>query len=224
VAEAAVKERLGLVDPGAPSSEPFRSLRLALQLRADGGSSNAVLFTSPEAGDGKSTVAANYALISSVSHSNVLLIDGDLRKPTLHELFGIPRSPGLVELLAAGSSVKNFVQRAPTLGQLDVLPAGRPIARSGDLASSKRMGEMLRQATNEYELVVIDAPPVLGAADAAGIASHGDVDVVLVVKRAGKRRAVRNALRKLELLEANVAGIVVNREGRLATYGYGYGY
>jgi capsular exopolysaccharide synthesis family protein len=220
VADAAVKRRAGLVDPGSPSAEPFRSLRLALQLRRDQGSPKAVLFTSAEPGEGKSTIAANYALISSLSVNNVLLIDGDLRKPMIHELFGLPRSPGLVEILAAGSDVHDATISIPTLGRLDVLPAGRPVPRSGDVASSTRMGELLQQAAESYSLIVIDSPPVLSAADAAGLASHAGVEVVVVLKRAGRRRTIRQALRKLELIDAEVAGVVLNREGHLASYAY----
>jgi capsular exopolysaccharide synthesis family protein len=220
VDERAAKERVGLVDAGSPSAEPFRSLRLALQLRTNGESGNIVVFTSSEPGEGKSTVAANYALISALSQANVLLVDGDLRKPVVHELFRIDRAPGLVELLAAGPELKQFVKPVPVMGQLDVLPAGRPIPRSGDIAASPRMGEMLRQASEQYSLVVVDSPPVLSAADAAGLASHPGVEVVMVVKRSGRRRILTKALRKLELIDANVAGIVLNREGRLTTYAY----
>jgi capsular exopolysaccharide synthesis family protein len=220
MADAAVAKRSRIVDPGAPSSEPFRTLRLALQLRSSLRSGNIVVVTSADAADGKSTVAANYALLSSFGHANVLLVDGDLRKPSIHELFDLPRAPGLVELLASGPHLEPFTHSVPTLGQLDVITAGRPIPRSGDLASSERMGAMLQQASKQYALVVIDSPPLLSSADAAGLATHPGVDVVLVTRKSSRRRQVLKALRKLDLIEANVAGIVVNREGRLATYGY----
>lgn len=220
MAETAVSKRTKVVDPGAPSSEPFRTLRLALQLRSSARTANIVVVTSADAGEGKSTVAANYALLSSYGHANVLLIDGDLRKPMVHELFDLPRAPGLVEMLAAGSDLEPFVHSVPGLGQLDVITAGRPIPRSGDLASSERMRAMLQQASRQYALVVMDSPPLLSSADAAGLATHPGVDVVLVIRKSSRRRQVLKALRKLDLIEARVAGIVVNREGRLATYGY----
>lgn len=214
------RQRRSLVDLGAPSSEPFRTLRLALQLRSESRTGNMVIFTSAEPGEGKSTLAANFALVSSMSNNSVLLVDADLRQPVLHEVFGLPRTPGLVEVLATGSPVESFVHPAPTVGRLDVLTAGQPIPQSADLSSSKRMGEMLHQASERYELVVLDSPPVLHAADAGGLASHHETEVVLVVTRSTKRRTVAKALRKLELIEANVAGLVVNRDGRLAAYGY----
>src|SRR5438552_342516 len=83
----------GLVDLSSPSAEPFRGLRLALSLRPEARTGKAILFTSAEAGEGKSTIAANYALVASLGQGDVLLMDGDLRRPILHELFGVPRAP-----------------------------------------------------------------------------------------------------------------------------------
>jgi capsular exopolysaccharide synthesis family protein len=219
VAETRTKQRKSLVDLSSPSSEPFRTLRLALQLRSSARSGNTIVFTSAEPADGKSTIAANFALVSSMMN-NVLLIDGDLRQPVVHDIFGIPRAPGLVEALATGSPNESLIQSVDAPGHLDVLTAGRPIPQSADLSSSKRMGEVLQQASENYELVVIDSPPVLHAADAAGLASHGSTEVVLVATRTSRRRTIVKALRELELIEAHIAGIVVNRDGRLAAYGY----
>jgi tyrosine-protein kinase Etk/Wzc len=225
VAEGAVKERRGLVDPASPSSEPLRTLRLALELRDSERSGNVVLFTSATPAEGKSTLAANYALITATAGAGpVLLIDGDLRKPTLHEFFQTPRTPGLVEALASGAPLDGKVQHveSPYPAELDFLPAGGVMPRPGDLAASDRMQRLLHEASERYSVVIVDSPPVLSAADAAGIASHPGVDVVLVVKRRTRRRTLMAAIRKLQLVDAHVAGIVLNREGHLALYGYGY--
>jgi capsular exopolysaccharide synthesis family protein len=215
----------GLVDPSSPSAEPFRSLRLALELRTENRRGNIVLFTSSEAGEGKSTVAANFALVSSFSQSSVLLIDGDLRRPTLHSLFNTARAPGLVDAFSNFSNDEKPdafppVHEVGNLARLSLLTAGKQFARTGDLVSSKRMGKFLTAASKAYGLVVIDAPPLLLAADAAGFAAHPGVDVVLIVTRNSKRRSTMTALRKLELIGANVIGLVANREGSLSTYGY----
>jgi len=82
------------------------------------------------------------------------------------------------------------------------------------------MAAILEEAAQTYALVVVDSPPLLSAADAAGIAALPGVSVLLVVDKGARRRVIRNALRKLELVNANVAGAVLNREGRLSTYGY----
>ncbi len=207
-----------LIEPSSPYAEPFRNLRLALGLRSTGVSRRAVLITSPGVREGKSTIAANLALVASLGQ-RTLLIDADLRRSVQHEQFGLPRAPGLVELLAAPEvALDDFVQQA---GTLEVLTAGRPVLRAGDLASSKRMEQIIQATLERYELVVLDSPPVLHASDAAGLAAHSCVDVVLVVNGSTRRRAIRHALRELELVEATVLGVVANRHGRLAPY-YGY--
>jgi capsular exopolysaccharide synthesis family protein len=169
--------------------------------------------------DGKSTVAANYAYISASGPVRTLLIDGDLRRPTQHEIFGVPRSPGLVELLADEGRLDEYVHKVPGL-ELAVLTAGRALPHSTDLAASPRMADLIRDAKELYDLVIIDAPPVLGAANAEALSSHQGVTIVMVVPTNGKRRPLTDALRRLDLVEANVAGIVLNRAGRVPQYGY----
>lgn len=212
--------RAGLIDPGSPSAEPFRMLRLALELRKEALSGNVVLFTSAEPGVGKSTLAANYALVSSLTQRTTVLLDCDTKRPTQHQFFGIPRTPGIVELLVSNSNVRHFGHRAATFGHLLVVPAGRALPPGAELASSQRMADLVRQASSDYGLVVIDSPPLLATSDASALTSIEGVDVILVTTPASQRRHLAKALRKLELIGANVAGVVVNREGRLSNYGY----
>ena len=213
--------RPGLVDPGTPSGEPFRTIRLALRLRSDAldAKGACILFTSPEPQTGKSTLAANYGLIASLTHDNVLLIDGDLRRPRLHEMFDVPRSNGLVDLLSSNAKVQDVAKRVHGLGQLSVLTAGQPIPNPGDLMSSARVTEVLDDARSAYDTIVIDSPPILAAPDAEAIASRPGVHVVLVLRKGTRRRVVRDAVRRLELVDARLAGIVINRSGRLRHYG-----
>ncbi len=215
---ASVTTRRALVDPGSPSAEAFRSLRLALQLRVGNDRQPAVLVTSAEPSAGKSTAAANFALVSALAQSRVLLIDADLRRPVQHEIFGLSRSPGLVELLALGGPISQFVQRS--IAGVDILTAGRDVVRTGDITSSVRMGEVLAEAAEMYDIVVVDSPPVLAAADVEGIASHGGVEIVFVADKNSRGRAVVKAIRRLERIDADIAGIVLNREGQQDLYGY----
>ncbi len=214
--------RRGLVAPAGPSADALRTLRLSVSAAAPAGSDRrCILFTSADPGAGKSTVAANYALVASLSHQRVLLIDADLRQPALHEFFRVRRSPGLVDALGSEHGLRELVVRTTvSFGALDLLPAGEFVWRPGDLVSSPRMGEILAEARTSYDLVVIDSPPLLSAPDAGGLAAHGDIDVLLVVRVTTKRRAVREAARSLELIDVPLRGIVVNRHGRLSSYGY----
>ena len=206
-----------LVDPTGIGAEPFRTLRLALQIRADNRTGNTILFTSAEEGAGKSTVASGYALVASIGQS-VLLVDADLRRPSLHRFFGVEQAPGLVDVLASGQPVHELTRRVGP-GDLRLLPAGSSIGRVGEVTSSSRMRDLLQNASDDHDLVVLDAPPVLASADAESLAAYHGVEVVLVVTPLTKRRMILKAVRRLSLIEAHLAGIVVNRSGRLTTYG-----
>lgn len=221
-AEESHRTKRGVVDASHPSAEPFRSLRLALELRQESRRGNVVVFTSASPSEGKSTIAANYALIAGMKQQRVLLIDGDVRHPSLHETFRVPRSPGLIDVLA-GEALSTETHRIKSLGSLELLTAGRPLPGIGELMSSERMHAFVEKAASAYALVVIDTPPVLAVSDAASIATRTDADVVLVVDRSSRRRVVMRALRELDLVGANVVGFVLNHEGSLARYGYGYG-
>lgn len=209
--------REGLVDPASSSAEAFRTLRLALQLRAQSEETSAILVTSAEQRIGKSTTAANYANLSAFGGARVLLVDADVRNPCQHEIFGIARSPGLVEFVAVQAPLDQFVQSVSPL--LDVLTAGQQIARASDVLHSHRIADLLHEAMNDYDVVVFDASPVLATADAEAIASHSGVAVIFVVDATSRRRNVTKAFRRLELINARVAGLVLNRSGEPVVYG-----
>jgi capsular exopolysaccharide synthesis family protein len=213
----------GLVEPTETSAEPFRTLRVALELVPDSRRGNLMLFTSAGPAEGKSTVAANYALVSAVNDRRVLLIDADLRSPSQHDIFGIPRSPGLAEIIFSRLELHALTQPIEGVPGLHVLTAGMPAPRAGDITSSKAVRDLLTKASGEYDVVAIDTPPMLVGTDAANIAAHPDVNVVFVVTKKQGSRRVDRAVAKLHLVGANIVGYVVNREGRLSEYGYGYG-
>jgi protein-tyrosine kinase len=211
-----------VVDVSGPAAEPFRTLRLALELRPETRRGKTIVFSSASQGEGKSTIAANYALVASLGQQRVLLVDGDLRHPVLHDVFNVPRAPGLIEILGKRKTIDECVRSVNVIGHLDLLTAGTPVPRVGDLMSSQAMFALLDLAAEKYDAILIDTPPVLEAAEAAALASRSDVDVALVVDSNGRRRPLVRALRKLELVDANILGIIANREGELSRYGYGY--
>lgn len=210
-----------IVDLSQPAGEPFRALSLALELRGDARRGNIVAFTSGHPQEGKSTIAINYALVAALNQ-RVLLVDADLRHPVLHESFAVPRRPGLVDVLGERRTLDEVVHQVRSQGQLELLTAGQPVSGIGDLMNSKRMHEFLDSVSGAYDVVVLDTPPVLAVSDTASIASRSPVDVALVVDHKSRRRTLTRALRELDLVDANVLGLVLNREGTLARYGYGY--
>jgi tyrosine-protein kinase Etk/Wzc len=211
--------RPSLIDVSSPSVEAIRALRLALVLKGGGTTGSNVVITSAEPGAGKSTIAANLALVSGLSGAKVLLIDGDLPRPVQHAIFGLPRGPGLVEFLATSGALGNFLQRGPA--NVDVLTIGREIPRATEVFTAPRMTELFETAAQQYDAIIVDTPPVLVSADAATIATRAALEVLFVVSRTTRRHDVTRALRRLELVQAPIAGLVLNREGRQDTYGYG---
>jgi capsular exopolysaccharide synthesis family protein len=211
----------GLVEPVEASAEPFRTLRVALELVPDSRRGNLMVFTSAGPSEGKSTIAANYALVSAVNDRRVLLIDADLRHPKLHEIFGISRSPGLTEVIYSRLEFHSLAQPIQGVPGLHVLTAGMPAPRAGDMTGSNAVRDLLQKASDEYDVVAIDTPPVLIGADATHIAAHPEANVVVVVSKKQGARRVDRALSKLHLVGANVLGFVVNWEGNLSEYGYG---
>ena len=205
-----------LVDPDSPYAEPLRTLRLAIEARLAPTDTRGVVFTSPRSGDGKSTVAANYAVVSAFVQRPVLLIDADMRRPQLHEMFEQPRAPGLVEALRDRLDLSEVVHTFPSLGGLHVLTAGSPLRRPSDVAASAAMRTLLDRAYEQYEAVVIDSPDVQSASDASSLASHAGTAVAIVAKRSGRRRPLQAALRKLALPDVNLLGIVLNQDGGVA--------
>jgi capsular exopolysaccharide synthesis family protein len=208
--------RRALVDPDSAYAEPFRTLRIAIEARLGTSETRGLVFTSGAAGDGKSTIAANFAVVTAFVQRPVLLIDADLRRPRQHEIFDLPRSPGLVEVLRDRLDIAEVIHTFPSLGGLHVLTAGAPLTRPGDVAASAPMRALLDRAYDQYEAVVIDTPPVHAAADASSLASHTGSAVAMVAKRSGRRRPLVSALRKLALADVNLLGIVLNHDGTVA--------
>ena len=124
-----------MVEPDSSSAEPFRSLRLAIETRTGTKEARGLVFTSPRRLDGRSTTAANYAVVAALVHRPVLLIDADLRNPSLHELFDRPRAPGLVDVLRDQLDLGQVAHTFPSLGGLQVLTAGSPLSNPGDVAA-----------------------------------------------------------------------------------------
>ena len=174
--------------------------------------------TSAEARTGKSTIAGNYANLAAFGGARVMLVDADVRNPVQHEIFGVLRAPGLVEYVAGRAPLEGLVQRVSP--DLHLLTAGQPIPRASDVTHSPRLADLLADASDSYDLVVFDAAPVLAAADAEAIAARTGVEVVFVFDHGSRRRNVSKALRRLELINAKVAGLVLNRSGDPIAYGY----
>jgi Mrp family chromosome partitioning ATPase len=137
----------------------------------------------------------------------------------VHTFFGLPMGPGLMDTLARSDAGEiRWIRPSASQDRLMVLTAGAT-ALAGDVIASPRMETMLQSLRPEFELIVIDTPPVLLAAETLGITAFEGVRTILVATPTTRRRALRRAVHKLELTGASVAGLVLNKDGRLSSYG-----
>lgn len=178
-------------------------------------------FTSASPGEGKSTVAAGLAILFAQNKARVLLIDADLRRPSVHQLLNVPQSPGLSGALASDGPV-NLVSRSGPVRGLDVLPAGSPQNLSAERLGSDAMKTLIEQARDRYDWVIIDSPPALGLSDASVIATVADGIVVVCSGDRTPRQAVRHVADQLRAVRAIVLGVVLNRVD-LHRHSYYYG-
>jgi capsular exopolysaccharide synthesis family protein len=211
--------------PTSLAAEQYRSLRTRLKRAESGRALRTIAITSPNKGDGKSLTAANLALtMAQEFQQRVLLIDCDLRRPSVHRLFGITEGPGLGDVLMSAAELDHALVALPEY-HLTVLPAGLPPSRPAELLGSAAMRRILDTLRSRYDRILIDVPPVAPLADLHILAPM--VDGLLMIVRAGitPKPAIERALAGLDA--SKVLGLVLNESGAetAETYNYeGYGY
>jgi succinoglycan biosynthesis transport protein ExoP len=203
--------------------EAIRTLRNSILLTDFDRRLRSVLLTSASPSEGKSTVAAHLAATHASQHKRTLLIDGDLRRPSVHRLFQVPNTMGLSNVLMKEISWLDAVVVMEEPNGLHILPAGPSTRRASDLIGMG-LAELIEEVTREYDLVVLDAPPLLGFAEPLQMATA--VDGVIVVARAGdtSRKALSSVITTLTRLRANLVGVVLNEVHREVSAGYYYYY
>jgi len=206
------------LSPQSLAAEQYRALRTRLA-HAEGASAlRTVLITSPQKGEGKSVTSANLALtMAQELQRRVVIVEADLRKPSLGHLFNLPAGPGLAEYLVGAAELKDVMKFLPD-HHLTVIPAGTPPANPSELLGSTAMRRMLDQLRTRFDRVILDTPPVLPLADVAVLAPL--VDGALLVVRAGytPKPAIETALRAFD--SSRLLGIVLNESGMEQDYRY----
>jgi capsular exopolysaccharide synthesis family protein len=206
------------LSPKSPAAEQYRALRTRLAQTEGAHTLRTVLITSPQKGEGKSVTCANLALtMAQELHRNVVLVEADLRKPSLQQLFGLPVGPGLSDYLAGAADLSSVMKFLPDY-HLTVIPAGTAPANPAELLGSTAMRRMLDQLRTRFDRVILDTPPVLPLADVAVMAPM--VDGALLVVRAGftPKPAIENALRAFD--SSRLLGVVLNESGMEDDYRY----
>jgi succinoglycan biosynthesis transport protein ExoP len=210
--------------PKSTEAEAYRGLRTALYFSIHGKGHKIIQITSPSSGDGKSTAAANLAITIAQSGKKVLLIDADMRKPTIHKLFGLSAAVGLSSVIIDEAEPKDAIQ-VNSIPGLSILPCGPIPPNPAELLTSARFEEFLSLLRDQYDFVILDTPPLLAVTDPSVVAHKVDgVFLNLRFTKNGRPDAER-AKEILQNLKANVLGVIINdSESILKTSGYGYGY
>jgi capsular exopolysaccharide synthesis family protein len=220
---AMVKSEAGLDRPATGFAESIRTLRNSIMLADFDRRLKTILVTSASPAEGKSTTAGYLAFSHAQQGKKTLLIDGDLRRPSLHRRFDLPSGTGLSNVLLGELPWRDAVLPVPGAQNLEVLPAGPSSRRAADIVGSE-IGQLLNEASRGYDLVIVDAPPILGFAEPLQMATA--VDGVLIVTRAGEtnRKALASVVSTLTRLRANVIGLALNEVRQGTHEGYYYGY
>jgi capsular exopolysaccharide synthesis family protein len=202
-------------DPLGRVSEEYRTLRTNISFSKADGALKTIALTSDAPTEGKSTVAANLAVTFANQELKTILVDLDMRRPTVHATFGIQNANGLVNLLTdAGDDLEAQLPsycKPSGIENLEVLTSGPTPPNPSELLSSDRMAKLLAALSKHYDRIVLDTPPVVSVTDAQIIASHADATILVVPYGIAQKAAVVAAKSLLQKVNANIIGVVINR-------------
>ncbi len=212
--------------PSSTLSESYKAFRTSLNFLCIENHYKSLVLTSSSPGEGKTSTTVNLALTMAQSGYKVLLIDGDLRRPVVSSLFGVEQTPGLTDVIMGNYEWRNVVRNisdfmmgqmtveevmlTPGMDNLNIITSGTYAPNPAEIIGSKSIGEFMRQIRAEYDMVLVDAPPVLAATDAALWSTQ--VDATVLVYQVGKiaRGALKRAKMQLDSIKTNIIGVVLN--------------
>ncbi|QWF36059.1 CpsD/CapB family tyrosine-protein kinase [Latilactobacillus curvatus] len=225
--QASMKEGVGLItltDPTSVIAEQFRTVRTNIQFSSIDQKLRSVVFTSAGPSQGKSTVSANVAVTWADQGVDVLLVDADMRRPTVHQTFQVPNKRGLTSLLTDETfDLTNTIQKTP-VEHLFVLPCGDVPPNPSELLNTKKMDKLIQELTKHFDLVIFDVSPVISVTDAQILASKVDGTILVVPQGIVEKGSVAKAKELLEVVNARILGTIMNRVKAENTGGYYGGY
>jgi capsular exopolysaccharide synthesis family protein len=212
-------------NPKSPVSEAYRALRTNIQFSAIDEELRVIMVTSAGPGEGKSTTINNLAVAYAQSDKKVLLIDADLRKPTLHSTFNVTNRWGLTNLLTNQVGLEEVVHQTE-IANLDILTSGPIPPNPSEILASKRLVTLLEELKKRYDLIFIDTPPAIAVTDAQIVSTKCDGVILVVDSGKVKRDIAMKAKANLEHVKARMLGVVLNnvdRKNKDSYYYYYYG-
>ncbi len=220
------KEAVELITTARPQSqmaESYRALRTSLLLSSLGAPPKVILVTSALPQEGKTTTSINTAVVLAQKGVRVLLIDADMRRPSVHKTLGMAPGSGLSNVLTGTATAQAAITRSPQLANLFVLPSGTPPPNPAELLASGNMRSMLAQLREQYDHIVIDTPPTLSVTDAVVLSTRADAVVLVIRSGQTTKTALRRARDLLMQVNARVCGVLLNAVN-LASPDYYYYY
>ena len=210
--------------PGSPAAEAFRGLRTSVQFLGIDRPLKVIEVTSAVPGEGKTTTASNLAVVLARAGQRVCLVDCDLRRARQHVVFEVPSEPGFTSVVMGSATLQESLRRVPGEDRLYLLPAGPPPPNPSELLSSSRVQQVFDALTapGAFDVVIVDAPPVLPFSDAVVLAGRVDGLLLVLAAAQSRRHHVTKVLHTLGLVSAPVAGFVLNKAKTSSSIGKGY--
>lgn len=212
-----------LVNPRSPISESYRALRTNIEFSSVDTQTQIIMVTSAGPAEGKSTVIGNLAVAYAQNDRSVLLIDADLRKPTVHRTFQLTNRYGLSSFLSHQAGLEHVIQESE-VPNLYVMTAGPIPPNPAEMLGSKSMSKLLDSLRKQFDIILIDTPPVLAVTDAQLLASQSDGAVLVINSGKVKKDIALKAKQNLDRVNARLLGVVLNNVKRKASEEYYYYY
>ncbi|OPJ61657.1 CpsD/CapB family tyrosine-protein kinase [Clostridium oryzae] len=218
-----LKDIISIKDPKSTAAEAFRTLRTNIQFSSFDEELDTIVITSTQPGEGKSTVATNLAVVMAHSGKKVLLMDCDLRKPTVHKKLGLSNKEGLSNLLSKEKKLDEVI-KASDVENFYVLTTGPIPPNPSELLESNKFRNFLKEISSVFDIVLLDAPPVLAVTDAQILASFCNGVVFVAGYGQAEKKAIVRAKELIEKVSGKILGVVINKVPNTKDSYYYYNY
>jgi capsular exopolysaccharide synthesis family protein len=211
---------VSLTDPTSPAAEAYRAIRTSIQFLGLDRSLRTLQVTSPNAAEGKTATVANLGVALAWSGQRVIILGCDLRRPRIHEFFGLSNEVGFTSVLLGQVSFEDACQRVPGQGRLAVLASGPLPLNPAEALASRHTTELVAEARERADMVLVDCPPVLPVTDSAVLSARADATIVVASAGETTGRVIARAIEVLTQVGAPVVGTVLNAVKSQDSYGY----
>lgn len=213
---------IALTDPTSPITEQYRTIRTNIQFASSTDRRlQTIVMTSSGPGEGKSTTSANLSVVFAKAGQRVLLVDADMRKPTVYKTFQINNNEGLSTLLSTKKDLMDAIQLSG-VDNLSILPSGPKPPNPSELLGSIRMNQLIDEMRTHFDIIIFDMPPVVTVTDAQIMASRTDGTLLVVREKVTDKDSIQKAKELLQLVNARVLGVVYNGTTQTKDQSYYY--